>query len=167
MNKYDVNNDGRVNKYDKDFIQQYVAKLFNLNTYDINDDGDINISDYMEWRRHYDLSDIDNNGLLQETDANLILNAINKRTTTLRMDLNNDNEVNLDDVCQLQLLTRNASALSKKLDVNNDGVISEIDGILLRKIVDVCREILYKMDVNKDGKINVGDAGDIEKHFKK
>ena len=165
MKKYDVNDSGIVNEHDATFVKQYINKMFNFKSYDINDDGEINISDYMEWRRHFDLSDIDSNGLLQEIDANLIWDAINEKRTTLRMDVSNDNVVSFRDVTQIQELANKASALSKKLDVNNDGVISTVDGMILYKIIEVCRDIIRSMDVNKDGDINMHDVTDIQQNI--
>lgn len=163
MNKYDVNKDGRINQKDRKIIKDYIAMLSKLNVYDIDNDGDIN--DYLEWRRHFDLSDIDNNGIIQDLDATIIMNAMKDGNTTLRMDLNNDNVVNLEDVTELQKLANNASIMSKKLDVNGDGVISEIDGILLKKIIDICIQLRNQMDVNKDLEVNQEDIKEIEKFF--
>lgn len=166
MKKYDVNKDGKVNQEDATIVQQYVAKLITFDAYDIDGDGDIDLADYLEWRRHFDLSDIDKNGVLSENDVNEIQKAIAKLTKKKSsMDLNNDNKINLEDVTQLQRLLNRASALHKKLDLTDNGIITSADGIILRQLIDICRSELKNMDVNKDGKVNMGDVVAIQQNF--
>lgn len=164
MKQYDVNNDGRVDEQDAKIVQEYLAGLFDLSIYDVNNDGEVDIDDYMEWRRHFDFSDIDNNGVINQKDVEIIQKAILNKVTTCDMDLNNDNVVNMHDVCKLQLLLDRTTSLYKRLDILNDGGISKEDGVLLRQMIDVCRNFLNQLDVNKDGEINMHDVVDIQQH---
>lgn len=164
MNKYDVNNDGKVTENDAKIVQEYLAGFFDLSVFDINNDGEVDIDDYMEWKRHFDFSDIDNNGVIEEKDVEIMKKAILNKLTTWDMDLNNDNVVNMHDVCKLQLLTDRTTSLYKKLEMINDGKISKEDGDFLRKMIDVCRNFLNQLDVNKDGNINMHDVVDIQQN---
>ncbi len=166
MKQYDVNKDGKVNQEDVTIVQQYVAKLITFDAYDIDGDGDIDLADYLEWRRHFDLSDIDKNGVLSENDVNEIKKAVaNLTKKKTSMDLNNDNKINMEDVCKLQQLLDRTSALHKKLDLTDNGIITSADGIILRQLIDICRSELKNMDVNKDGKVNIADANCIKQNL--
>ena len=164
MKQYDVNNDGKVNKQDAKMVQEYLAGLFDLSIYDVNNDGEVDLGDYMEWRRHFDFSDIDNNGVINQKDVEIIQKAILNKVTTWDMDLNNDNVVDMNDVCKLQFLLDRTTSLYKSLDILNDGEISKEDGAFLRQMIDACRKFLKQLDVNKDGEINMHDVVDIQQH---
>ncbi len=165
MNKYDVNKDGKVNEKDVKIIKDYISMLSKLSIYDINEDGKISLSDFYEWRRQFNLNDIDKNGIIQEIDATLISNALAYGTTTREMDVNKDGVVSMLDITDLDCFVKKITDISKKMDVDKNGVITEIDGVLLRKIISVCKDLQNQMDVNKDGKVNMGDVVAIQQNF--
>lgn len=164
MKQYDVNNDGKVTEQDANVVKDYLANFFDLSVFDINNDGEVDLGDYMEWKRHFDFSDIDNNGTIEQIDVEIMEKAILNKVATWDMDLNNDNVVDMQDVCKLQFLLDRTTSLYKKLDILNDGKISESDGEFLRQMIDVCRNFLNKLDVNKDGDINMHDVTDIQQN---
>lgn len=170
MNKYDVNNDGRVTECDAQIVQKYLAELFECPALDVNEDGMVDFSDYEKWAEEFknisssyvdvQTYDMNKDGKLNETDIKIIQEAILKmRRKTSSMDLDDNWKVDMSDVMLLRnVLNR------KKLDINNSGRITASDGKILLRIIEKFERFIENMDVNKDGDINMHDVTDIQQN---
>ncbi len=106
--------------------------------------------------------DLDKNGIVDNRDVQIVLNALNQRPPNLRADVTGDGKVNLDDVRAIRSYMYGVAKDYKSyFDLNNDGRVDNKDVQIVMQNVGKSGNAALIADVDNDGKVTNGDVNAI------